>query len=86
MKKKIRNARNFVRLKRNSLGHVSRMEDDRVINWYLRCKRKRGRQRKKWADELVNFITNKNYERRTRYRDEWVRLSVVYAQNMDLNK
>lgn len=92
IKKRINNSKNFVheirRMKWNWVGHVERIQDDRwtyrITNWWLREGRTKGKQKRRWRDEIVEFIKNKNYEVIARDRREWARLSEAYAQNLGL--
>ena len=90
IRNKLKGTRSFIhefrRLKWNWAGHVSRMQDNRwayrITNWYIGDKR--WRQKRKWADEIAEFISNKNWGSVARDRHEWPRLSEAYAQNLAL--
>ena len=51
----------FVKSKRMAwLGYVKRMEGKRitkrVLEWTLKCRRKRGRRRKRWIEDIEEAI------------------------------
>ena len=56
----------------------------RITKWWLRDGRRKGRQKRRWRDGIVEFIKNKNYEEIARDRLEWARLSEAYAQNVGM--
>jgi len=91
IKMKLGQAQDFVaaakRLKWDWVGHVSRQgqKQDRwtgkIVNWYIKEGRKRGKQRKRWDDEIVDFLSNRLYHRVAWDRCEWARLREAFAQN-----
>ena len=63
-------------------GHVGRMKDNR---WTIKCtrwapqgKRKRGRPRRRWADDLSKYKSN--WLDLTAHREEWKELAEGYIQ------
>ena len=58
--------REIMERKWNWAGHLERMQDDqwkqRIKKWWLRDDRKKGRQKRRWRDGIVEFIKNKNSE------------------------
>ena len=57
-------------------GHVMRRDDERwsraITVWTpLEGKRNRGRQRKRWGDEIKHFLGNTNWYRTARERGQW---------------
>lgn len=69
-------------------GHVARLKDDRwtykIAHWHNIGRRRRGRQRTRWRDEIEKFIVNKHFEKVALDRTEWQRVKEAFAQNMGL--
>ena len=61
--RRMKNARNFLheirRRKWDWAGQVVRMQDDRwtnrITNWYIGEKRKRGRRKMRWTDGITEY-------------------------------
>ena len=73
------------RMKWDWAGHVARQDENRwtykVKNWYLREGRKRGKQKMRWEDEIIDFLDGyKMYHRVAYDRREWSRLREAYAR------
>ena len=89
IKKKFRKNINIVhqvrRLKWDWAGHVSRMTDGRwthkISFWQPTGKRRPGRQKARWEDNINKFTGTKLYHRLAADRTEWSRLREAYAQN-----
>lgn len=49
-------------MKWNWVGHVERIQDDRwtyrITNWWLREGRTKGKQKRRWRDEIVENSRN----------------------------
>ncbi len=72
------------RLKWKWAGHISRMKDNRWTYrstfWFLaQNKRKKGKQKKRWRDDIGNFIKYNLFHRIAIDRVEWDRLQEAYA-------
>ena len=92
IKNKLKNNINAVhaikRLKWDWAGHVARMEDRRwtsiLPNWFLKTGRKPGRQKARWKDDVVKFLSTNLYHRVAQDRREWARLRESFAQRLGL--
>ena len=76
------------RMKWDWTDHMFRMSDNRwtkiLFNWYLKEERKRGKQKTRWADDMVEFLDNNIFHRVAQNRREWPRLKKSFAQAMGL--
>jgi Reverse transcriptase (RNA-dependent DNA polymerase) len=68
------------------LGHIERMEDDRIprrIAWKTPMhKRKKGRPRKRWREEVMADLREKgiqNWKAKAKNRKEWKRITKLWA-------
>lgn len=92
LKLKFRGIRDFIQESRRKkwewAGHIIRACDGRwgnkIMYWFSESKRKRGRQKARWRDEIVEFIRNKQFHRVAWDRAEWARLKESFAQEMGL--
>jgi hypothetical protein len=69
-------------------GHVERMPEDRIpkliMEWILQERRKRGRPRKTWMEEVQAAMTARNLEQdQWRNREEWRLVCGRRRQRMD---
>jgi len=77
---------NIKRQKWKWAGHVARMKDDRwakkLTFWYLGYKKRRkGRQKIRWSDDINALLQHKMFHRIAQDRFEWDRLQEAYAQD-----
>lgn len=82
--KKLRDFRfEFKRKKWEWAGHISRSTDNRwgykILNWLPGGKRKPGRQKTRWKDDLTYFTGTYHFSRIAQDRTEWVRLKESFA-------
>lgn len=67
------------------MGHVSRQMQKqerwtgRIINWYLKEGRKKVKQKKRWNEEITNFLNNQLQHTVAMDKQEWARLSETFA-------
>lgn len=74
-------------LKWKWVGHIDRLKDNRwtilCTNWIpFNYKRKQGRQRKRWKDEIIAF--NNTYYRTTQDRTQWKELGRIFSTQNQL--
>ena len=76
-------------IKRDWVGHVARMKSDRwvykISNWYIKEGRRKGKQKKRWDNDIVGMLGNKLYHRVAWDRREWKRLREAFAQGQICN-
>ena len=73
------------RLKWKWAGHMARYKGERwakiMTFWYMgNYKRRRGRQKTRWADDINKMLKHKLFHRIAEDRLEWLRLQEAYAQ------
>ena len=86
---KFRNNTNIVhqvkRLKWDWAGHIGRLKDERWIQkislWQAIGKRRPGRQKARWEDNLTKLTGTKLYHRIVADRVGWARLREAFAQS-----
>ena len=70
-------------------GHISRVKDGRwgkiILDWFPAEKRKRGRQKARWSDDITDFIKSKHFTKVAQDRAEWARIKESFAQDMGLS-
>ena len=73
--------RHILKLKWSWAGHIGRMSDNRwtkkCTRWAPSGKRRRGRPRLRWTDDLVRYKSN--WPSLTDDRDEWKELAEGYV-------
>ena len=72
------------RLKWDWAGHVARMGGNRwaklLTDWIVLKKRKKGKQKKRWRDEIDNMLGHNCHHQIAQDRCEWMRLKEAFAQ------
>ena len=69
-------------------GHVARLKDNRCTNrlteWQRRMgRRRRGRQKRRWRDDLTSYMGTAAWTRTARDRREWKFHEEGFVQRLD---